>query len=225
MVTSVPFFHASPYLTRIGWLLCAPVAGAVLVQWVHHYLHVPSWLFGLAVTSGGWSPRVSFLPFTAGWFLVMGVDLLHFHSFLSVSTFFVFAVVVFLQISRFSFHSPCPPLAWDFSSGQCPFPSPLSCLCGWGQWSWCPEFPQVGQSLFPSGSFCLVSPFCFGGNFGTCFLFNFYLYIFYIMVSVFFPHFCTRIAAAWLLHVGKSTGWKPTVPAVWSSYPLQTQFI
>ena len=121
MVTSVPF---STLLTKITWQLCAPVAGAVLVQWAHHYLHVPSWLFGLAVTSGGWSPGVVFLPFTACWFLPMGVDILHFRSFLSVSTFFVFAVVIFLQSRGSSFHSPCPPLAWDFSGGQCPFPSP-----------------------------------------------------------------------------------------------------
>ena len=42
MVASVPFFHASHSLTRFEWPLCASVAGAVLVQWVHRYLHVPS---------------------------------------------------------------------------------------------------------------------------------------------------------------------------------------
>ena len=47
------------------------------------------------VVSGG-----GHTSFTAGWHLAMGVGFLHFRSFLSVSTFLVFAVVVFLWVSR-----------------------------------------------------------------------------------------------------------------------------
>ena len=162
MVTSVPFFHPSHSLTRIGWLLCAPVAGAVLVQWVHRYLHVPSWLLGLAVTSGGWSLGGAFLPFSAGWFLAMDVDLLHFRSFL----------LWFFYGSRgSSFHSPCPLLAWDFSGGQCPFPL-LSLRMGAVVLGF-----RGSSSLFPSCSFRLVSSFVPGETLG---LFLIFIYIFFI---------------------------------------------
>ena len=41
----------------------------------------------------------------------------------------------------------------------------------------------------------------------------------------FLPSFLYRIAATWLLHLGESPGWELTVPALWSSHSLQTQFI
>ena len=116
----------------------------------------------------------------------MGVDLLHFPSFLSVSTFLVFAVVVFLRLSLVLVSLTLPSVGLGFLRWTESLP--LSCLCGWEQWSWRPGFPQVWRSLFPSSSFRLVTPFVPGGNFGT-----FFLFIFYIMVSVFFPHFCTGL--------------------------------
>ena len=129
----------------------------------------------------------------------MVVDLLHFPSFLSVSTFLVFAVVVFLRLSLVLVSLTLPSVGLGFLRWTESLP--LSCLCGWEQWSWRPGFPQVWRSLFPSSSFRLVTPFVpgggGGGNFGT-----FFLFIFYIMVSVFFPHFCTGL----LLRVAVTCG-------------------
>ena len=108
----------------------------------------------------------------------MGVGLLHFRSFLFISIFLVFAVVVFLRVSRVFASLTLPSVGLGFLWWTASLP--LSCLCGWKQWSLCPGFPQVWQSLFPSDSFRLVSPFVLGGTLRVVFFFYFfYLYIFF----------------------------------------------
>ena len=122
---------------------------------------------------------------------------LHFRSLLSVSTFLVFAAVVSLRISGVLVSPTLPSVHLGFLWWMVSLH--LSSLLRVGA-----EFRRSCSSQFPSGSFSIVSPFVPEGNFVTCFLFIFSLYISYLY----------RIAAAWLLHVRASAGWEPTVPAV-----------
>ena len=193
MVTSVPFFQASPSLRRVGQPLWATVASTVLVQWGHRCLHVPSWWFGLMVTSGWWSPGVAFLTFTASVLLAMVGGLLHFRSRLSVSTFLVFAAVISLRISGVLVSPTLPSvglgfLRWTVSLHFSPL---LTFADGRGG----PGFPQVLQFSVPFQLIYSCQPFCSRGELCDVFLFIFFfLYIlFYVMVSVFFLHFCTGL--------------------------------
>ena len=187
VVTSVPFFQASPSLRRVGHPLWATVAGSVLVQWVHRCLHVSSWLFGLAVTSGWWSPGVAFLTFTSSVLLAMGEGLLYFCSLLSVSTFLVFAAVVSLWISGVLVSPTLPSvglgfLQWTVSLHLSPLLTFGDGRGGLGVLG----FRGSCSSQFPSGSFSLASPFVPEGDFVTCFCLFFLYTFFYVMVSVFF---------------------------------------
>ena len=192
-----PFFLASPSLSRVGQLLWATVAGSVLVQWVHHCLHVLSWLFGLAITSGWWPPGVAFLTFTVSVLLAMEGGLLHFHSLLSVSSFLMFAAVVSLQISGVLVSPTLPSIGLGFLRWTVSLHLSLRLTFADGKGGFVVlGFCKSCSSQFPSGSFRLVSPFVPEGNLVTCFLFFslYLLYIFfYVMVSVFFPHFCTGL--------------------------------
>ena len=132
---------------------------------------------------------VAFLPFNACWLLAMGVGLLHFNSFLSVSTFLVFSVVVFLWVLRVNTHTA---LHWPRISRVYSVPSPL------------PSPVFAGGSSGPgvlgfhgSGSLCslptlfVLSALLFLGELWD--LLFIYIIFIYIMVSVFSPHFCTGL--------------------------------
>ena len=54
-------------------------------------------------------------------------------------------------------------------------------------------FRRSCSSQLPSGSVSHVSPFVPEGKFVACFCLFFLFILFYIMVSVFFPHFCTGL--------------------------------
>ena len=145
---------------------------------------------------------MAFLTFTASVLLVMGGDLLHFCSLLSISTFLVFAAVVSLRISGPRFAHPA--LRWPRISPVDGVPLPLPTFVDGSRGPSVLGFCKSCSSQFPSGSFSLVCPFVPEGNFVT-FLFIFSLYIIlyngfcfllsflYIMVSVFFPPFCTGL--------------------------------
>ena len=147
---------------------------------------------------------MAFLSFTAGGLLAMGggllhfrSGLLHFRSVLSVSSFLVFAAVIFLLISRVLVSLTLPSVGLGFLRWTVSLPlSPLLplrmgavVLVSWVS-------VDLAVSV-PSRLFSSCRPFCSGGNFGTCFFiylfFYLYIYIFYRMVSVFFPHFCTGL--------------------------------
>ena len=198
VVTSVPFFQASPSLRRVGQPLWATVAGSFLVQWVHRCLHVSSWLFGLAVTSGWWSPGVAFLTFTSSVLLAMGEGLLYFCSLLSVSTFLVFAAVVSLWFSGVLVSPTLPSVGLGFL--QWTVSLHLSPLLTFGDGRGGPGvlgFRGSCSSQFPSGSFSLASPFVPEGDFVTCFCLFFLYIFFYVMVSVFFLIFVQDCCYMW----------------------------
>ena len=179
LVPSVPFFQASPSLCRVGQLLWATVVGSVLFQWGHCCLHVPSWLFGLVVPSGWWSPGVAILTFTASVLLAKGGVLLHFRSLLSVSTFLVFAAVVSLRISGVLVSPTLPSVGlgffrWTLSLHLSPL---LTFVVGRGG-PGVLGFHRSCSSQFPSGSISLVNPFVPEGNFVTCFCLLFCIYYF-----------------------------------------------
>ena len=132
----------------------------------------------LVVRSGGNFRLVvsgaAFLTFSAGGLLAMGVGLLHFRSLLSVSTFLVFAAVVFLQISRVLVSLTLPSvglgfLRWTVSLHLSPLLTLLMGVVVLVSW--------VSAGLAVSAPFRLFSscqPFCSGGNF----FFLFFLYYF-----------------------------------------------
>ena len=129
----------------------------------------------------------------------MGRGLLHFRSLLSVSTFVVFAAptaVVSLWISGVLIsHPDLRQPGISLVDGKPPT-SPLSSLTADGRGG--PgvlSFRKSCGSQFPSSSFSLASPFVLEGDFVTCFCLIFLYILFYVpvLVSVFFPHFCTGL--------------------------------
>ena len=163
--------------------------------------------------------------------LTMGGVLLHFHSLLSISTFLVFAAVVSLLISGVLVSPTLPSVGLGFLRWTVTLhllPTFVDGRGGPGVLG----FLRYCSSQFLSGSFSLASPFVpggwgggGGGDFVTCSCLIFSLYIILCNSFCFLPSILYRIAAAWLLHERASAGWEPMVSAVWSSHPLQTQFI
>ena len=225
MVASVPFFHVSHSLTSFGWPLCAPVAGAVLVQWVHCYLHVPSWLLSLTVPSGRWSPGVGLtslrcrLAFGDG---CRSPPLSFFPVRFHILSVRCCGFSTGLAGPRFTHSALCWPRISLVDSVPSPLPSRAFAVGSSG--------PGVlgfhgSDSLCSLPTLFVFSALLFRGELWDLF-FTYFLFIYFLYNGFCFPpSFLYMIAAAWLLHVGESTGWIPTVPTVWSSHPLQTQFI